>query len=783
MKILTFISLINLLISPFGTIAPYPSGDGGSYVPVPMSYPPSTYFTMSDALIEELNKLPDDVFTTTNYVFHNSSLLNIYPVTSWTTTSAVCKGVGWRFNLTTGAKEDLSNVNFTLNTNSPSYQYTYNWNYPFCESPYVTNLDKLNACNVNVKYNVTVSAIPSNGGTVSGGGSYDDGSSVTVTASANSGYRFVNWTENNSEVSTSANYTFDISSDRSLVANFDLIPTTYNFFVAGGDSDTVTSCSYILNDVNTSFDCSNVTKITAIPYGASVTVNATNSNKDFYFGSLQSVGSSTVNTRFNFLPYNFSISDTSITSSSIQLYWQDKPTQNYNVTVSASPSQGGTVFGGGSFQNGTSVTVSATPNDGYDFVGWFVKGGDLNYPLSTDFNYTFTIRENLDLIALFSSKPTGDYSNLVFNGRFINIFDYGINNQVGHENIYDYYMDNSFFGVYDSLNNILLFIQSYNWCYYSSVNYSLTFENVEYYSYDFSNNTFTTDLDYIQSLNLVLYDDEIGLPKTQPQYLLYCSPYMSLYPSSGYFQVNISEFIPYSRGDRYYPVLEVQNNELSINSSASRLATSYDFYGYNLFISIDGKSPIYLGNHAYISGNYLVNIANYNIGSGANYQNLSFSKYSYCDVSCSVNNIPSSNNITTSLDGVPTVSFVIFDLGPNYNYNNGFSGVGSPSGGDLQQIIDILIKADTTDNDKNNDILSDNVDNVNDLQDSLFNDFNDNINNLDTDTSSFISSISTSANWVRARFDDLTLNNPFGTYLQYTLLIGFAILIIGRRLN
>lgn len=57
-------------------------------------------------------------------------------------------------------------------------------------------------------------------GTVSGGGQYEIGASVTVVATAKTGSRFVNWTENGIEVSTDASYTFTYSGDRNLVANF-----------------------------------------------------------------------------------------------------------------------------------------------------------------------------------------------------------------------------------------------------------------------------------------------------------------------------------------------------------------------------------------------------------------------------------------------------------------------------------------------------------------------------------------------------------------------------------
>ena len=69
-------------------------------------------------------------------------------------------------------------------------------------------------------FTIAVSTSPSAGGTITGGGTFAGGSSDTVTATANSGYTFVNWTENGSVVSTSASYTFTLSGNVTLVANF-----------------------------------------------------------------------------------------------------------------------------------------------------------------------------------------------------------------------------------------------------------------------------------------------------------------------------------------------------------------------------------------------------------------------------------------------------------------------------------------------------------------------------------------------------------------------------------
>ena len=58
------------------------------------------------------------------------------------------------------------------------------------------------------------------GGTVTGAGVYQTGESVTVAANANFGYAFLNWTENNSPVSTNDSYTFTCNTNRTLFATF-----------------------------------------------------------------------------------------------------------------------------------------------------------------------------------------------------------------------------------------------------------------------------------------------------------------------------------------------------------------------------------------------------------------------------------------------------------------------------------------------------------------------------------------------------------------------------------
>ena len=101
-------------------------------------------------------------------------------------------------------------------------------------STYTGNIDFNNTTNnqgnttraatlvVNPKqYRLSVTASPTADGTVSGGGTFAEGSSVTVTATPNGSHSFVNWTQNAKVVSTSASYTFAMpSANTTLTAHF-----------------------------------------------------------------------------------------------------------------------------------------------------------------------------------------------------------------------------------------------------------------------------------------------------------------------------------------------------------------------------------------------------------------------------------------------------------------------------------------------------------------------------------------------------------------------------------
>ena len=77
---------------------------------------------------------------------------------------------------------------------------------------------------------ITVSVSPANSGKITGAGIYNSGDNVTLTAIADTGYIFENWTDSGSVVSTNASFSFTANANRTLVANFSINTGIENIF-------------------------------------------------------------------------------------------------------------------------------------------------------------------------------------------------------------------------------------------------------------------------------------------------------------------------------------------------------------------------------------------------------------------------------------------------------------------------------------------------------------------------------------------------------------------------
>ncbi len=267
---------------------------------------------------------------------------------------------GQSCTVTATANASYSFVNWTENGNVVST----NRNYTFTVTSNRTLVANFQAQPQN--YNITVSANPTNGGTVTGGGSYQQGQSCTVNATPATGYNFVRWTENGQQVSTNASYTFTVTGNRTLVAQFQL------------QSFSITASA----DPNNG---GSVTGGGTYNYGQSCTLSATPATGYTFVNWTKNGQQVSTNASYTF----------NVTSSGA--YVAHFQIQSYNIAVVAKPANGGTVTGGGTYTYGQNCTITATANEGYDFINWTEN----NIPVSTNPSYSFNVTGNHSFAANF----------------------------------------------------------------------------------------------------------------------------------------------------------------------------------------------------------------------------------------------------------------------------------------------------------------------------------------------------------------------------------------------
>ncbi len=219
----------------------------------------------------------------------------------------------------------------------------------------------------NYSYEINAIPNPAEYGMVIGSGTYEEGNICTLTATANTGYAFTNWTENGEVVSTEASYSFTVTGDRELVANFAL--QSYSISASANPSEG-----------------GSVSGAGNYNYGSTCTVTAT-ANTGYTFTNWTENGE-VVSTEAS---YSFTISGDRELVASFAL-------QSYIISASVNPSEGGNVSGAGSYDYGSTCTLMATANTGYTFTNW-KENGEV---VSTEAAYSFIVRGDRTLVANFS---------------------------------------------------------------------------------------------------------------------------------------------------------------------------------------------------------------------------------------------------------------------------------------------------------------------------------------------------------------------------------------------
>ena len=296
------------------------------------------------------------------------------PAEGGTTTGGGAYDSGESVTVSASANEGYSFTNWSEGTNvvseNESYTFTITENREL-----VANFTE----NAPEQFTVELTENPAEGGTTTGDGTYDSGESVTVSASGNEGYSFTNWTEGTNVVSENASYTFTITRNRELVANFtENPPEQFIVELSSNPAEGGTTNGGGTYDLD-----------------ASVTVTAS-ANEGYSFTNW-SEGTNVVSENEN---YTFTITE----NRELVANFSENPPEQFIVELSANPAEGGTTNGGGTYDLDALVNISANANEGYSFTNWS-EGTNI---VSENENYTFTITENRELVANFTeNEPVG----------------------------------------------------------------------------------------------------------------------------------------------------------------------------------------------------------------------------------------------------------------------------------------------------------------------------------------------------------------------------------------
>lgn len=213
---------------------------------------------------------------------------------------------------------------------------------------------------------ITIEQVPANTTVVKGAGTFDKGTTQTLSYTKVEGVEFLGWYEGQALLATSDQLVLTLVRDITVIAKFNVLEYTIQATASNEARGAVSGGGkYIYNQTAT---------LRASAFAGNTFVNWTENG---LVVSTNSVYSFEVTSNRN-LVANFS-------------------PLTCTVTAASASAVMGKAEGSGSYPYNSRVIVIATPNTGYRFVNWTMNGGIV----STESSYIFTAVDNVELIANF----------------------------------------------------------------------------------------------------------------------------------------------------------------------------------------------------------------------------------------------------------------------------------------------------------------------------------------------------------------------------------------------
>ena len=309
------------------------------------------------------------------------------------------------------------------------------WNDSIADNPrdiVITQDSTFTAYFAQIEYLIQTAVVPDSTGTVTGGGLYHYGDTITIEAIPNIGYEFQFWNdsiadnprdvfvtqdstftayfeqieyhiqtavspEGSGTVTEGGTYHYGDTLTLEATANLGFVFDGWNDGLADNPRDVIVTQDSIFTALFGVQQCTITTEVT--PEGAG-TVQG---------GGVYDYGTTTYLTAQSNTGYVFSQWSDEVIDNPREILVEGDATYTavftplqYQISTAASPEHGGTVEGGGIYDYGTVATLTATPNEYFMFLCW--SDGSVANPRN------ITVTQDASYTALFHQNGTPDYT-------------------------------------------------------------------------------------------------------------------------------------------------------------------------------------------------------------------------------------------------------------------------------------------------------------------------------------------------------------------------------------